>query len=123
MDSKGKTLAICEIGSKIFSRENCTVRGTDKLVRLFGVEFDSWHAEMRVLLVLLKNSYYQYLAKESGIVKITVIRITKSGKLARTSKPCQKCQRVIKIVKNKILSSVVFEILYHENEKWLKMRI
>ena len=105
MDSRGKTLAILKMpNGKIITRENEVIKGNQINLKIFNVPYPfGFHAEVRVILSILKNSYWLELIKHSKFMDLTVIRYTNTGKLAISSKPCEKCQIVLREFKKKFL--------------------
>jgi len=114
-DNKGYTIAILETPKKPIIRKNYATLGTSLDLKLFGVEFDSWHAEIRIVLFLLENPYYLNLIKSEGLFSLFVYRYTWKGNHATSSKPCPKCRKVLKIFKKKFLPNCKFVIKYIEN--------
>ncbi len=113
MDSKGKTIAIATIGPKILIRENTTTP-THTTIKFFGLDYNSWHAETRIIFSIIKNKYLLKLAETCGI-EMVVERFTRSGKLAGNSKPCTKCQKMLSLVSKKY--NIRINVFYWENEK------
>jgi len=121
MDSKGKTIAILQLpNGKMIVRENLCLSGPLK-VKVFGVEYDSWHAEIRCILSLMKNSYFLNLVKREKWLGLTVLRYNRKGKLTSNSKPCSACWKVLKIFKKRYLGlDTKFELAYIEAGKMKK---
>jgi len=118
MDSKGKTIAILQLpNGKIITRENLCLSGSLK-VKIFGIEYDSWHAEVRCILTLMKNSYFLNLVRQEKWLGLTVLRYNRKGKLAPNSKPCSACWKVLKIFKKRYLGlDNKFELTYIKDGK------
>ena len=118
-DRKGVSISICYIPSidKTIVRKNYTEKGKKKtLIKIFNISYPSIHSEIRILLTILHNKYYLRNIINEGVLTITNIRYSPSGKLAKSSKPCNKCIKVFKIFKNKYkLKRITF--IYHENNQ------
>ncbi len=123
-DIKGTSIAILHLpNGQTIVRKNIVVYGTELNIKLFGIEFDSWHAEMRLIYSLLKNTYYLKQVMEANLLEITVIRITKAGKLATCSKPCDKCIAVLKNFKKKYIPYGKVIIHYHKNSNFTVLEL
>ena len=116
-DRKGYTIAILHTPKKKIIRYNETSNSpsSDMTLSLFRVEFRSWHAEMRIIKFLIDNIYYRNMLASLGIVKMDVFRYTWCGNMANSSKPCDKCRKVISLFKEKYMPNTTIEIRYIEN--------
>ena len=117
MDAKGKTVCIAVIPgiNKVIMRDNIT-HGKNP-VKVFGIEFNSWHAEMRVLYTISNNRYFQHHIIDHGTLELTVLRYTKCGNFGLCSKPCDKCQQAIKVFKKKYVPDVRIIVNYYEDSE------
>jgi intein/homing endonuclease len=124
-DSKGVSVSICIIPEikKVITRSNYTENGKKKkLIKIFGVEYESLHSEIRVLLTIIKNPLFLKKIQKYKELKITNLRYSKTGNLAKCSKPCEKCQIVLKQFKEKYqLKRIIVE--YVENGKIKELEI
>jgi len=120
-DNKGYTIAILETSKKPIIRKNYTTNGSPLDLKLFGVHYDSWHAEIRIIMFLLDNPYYLNLIKHEGVFSMFVYRYTWKGNIGNSSKPCSKCMKVLKIFKKKFLPDCKFIIKYIENKQIKKI--
>ena len=86
-------------------------------IKLLGIEYPSWHAEARIIHLLISNTYYLKLIEKIGEMNLLVLRYNKRGMLTGNSKPCSKCQRLFKLFKKKFLPSVKIIVSYLEDFK------
>ena len=112
-DKKGVTIAVLLLGSKPIVRTNYAVKNNLN-VKLFGVEFNSWHAEMRIINLLMRNRYLLNKLKEQNRFIMHVYRYTPTGDYATSSKPCDKCVKVMKEFKRRYMKNGTFLIHYFE---------
>ena len=108
MDAKGYTIAILTLpNGKSIIRENYVNYGDPNPVKVFGIEYDSWHAEARCMYSLTQNPYYKKLAETEGEINITVLRYNKNGNMTNNSHPCDKCMRMFRVVKDKYFNGKI----------------
>jgi len=124
-DSKGVSITICIIPSinKVITRYNYTEFGQKKrLIKIFGIEYNSFHSEIRVLLTILRNEYYLKNIQKSKYLKLINLRYNKNMNMSYSSKPCVKCQNVLRIFKEKFGLKYI-EVEYFERNTKKTLRI
>lgn len=112
MDRKGESIAIAKIGSKIITRSNLALNSPLN-IKFFGISFNSWHAEIRILKAIIQNNYLLNLARQYGI-HIHILRFTNAKNLTN-SKPCNKCQKCLEIFSDKY--GIRIRVSYIEDNK------
>jgi len=121
-DTKGITIASVVLpGNKVITRNNLTQKKSKMGVKILGVEFLSWHAEMRIISYLMRNSYFRVLIDKQGELHMSIVRHTRTGDLANSSRPCYKCQTVMRKFKQKYLPNVKFIVHFHEEGSWYSL--
>ena len=121
-DKKGVSICIAVLPSgKTITRKNYTEYGKIKVYKIFGIVYTSLHAEVRVLLSIARNKKFLAEIKKSNELELTVLRYTANGNLAPNSKPCEKCQILFKIFKDKYLPDGKIVINYFKDNKLAKL--
>lgn len=120
-DKKGYTIAILETPHRPIIRKNYTIPGSPLDLKIFGVTYNSWHAEARIIMFLLENPYYLNLVRSERIFSLFVYRYTWKGNHGLSSRPCPKCLKVLKLFKKKFLPNCKFIIKFIENNKIKKI--
>jgi hypothetical protein len=104
-DKKGISITICQIPNtnKIITRYNYVEKGEKKLLvkKFFGVSYTSYHSEIRVLQTIINNPFYLENVKKAKYLRLTNLRYNRNGNMSYSSKPCQKCVKVLKLFKEK----------------------
>lgn len=119
MDSKGRSICVVKIPykNKIITRENLTFSGENIDLTVFGVKYKyGIHAEVFCIMSILGNSKYLKMIEKAKVLEFTIFRYTKTGKFAISSKPCDKCIKVLKNFKKTIFDNKIKIVInYFEN--------